>query len=478
MYNSKLIAYLKVLTAEELKQLSRFMQSPYFFEKPPAPVLQHLLTFLRPFHPDFPKEKVNKAAAFTYCFPGQAFDQKKIEFKMYDLFKVIEQFIVQHFTSTQTIDHQLVQLRFLRERGLAHHFDLTIKRIRRAQQKRTERGAVFYRQQFELAREVMLKESRRRLRGSDLNLPQVHQSLDIDYLVNKLEYACHLLAQSKHHLPLEAAPHLTFLQYLQPALAAGHYADIPQVQLYFAALQWLQEEKEPSASFTKELKKYRHALPADQLKSIHTLYRNYCVRKYNEGEEKYLHYLYDIYCMSLEEGLLFNNGGLLQSTMQNMVSIGLKLRKYDWVHQFLQQYRDQIVDTTAPEEVYSFNLARYHFALRQFEEALDCMPTEYEDLYYKIEARLLEVKIYYEQDSELLDHKMQACKVYLHRISNALLPKVQQEGFNNFIDFLKQICHPRTFKNEKRIEKLQAKLAATKVITDREWLAEKLATLK
>jgi len=332
----------------------------------------------------------------------------------------------------------------------------------------------FVEKPFQISQKVMEIKSTRSLRGSDLNLPEVHQHLDVFYLVNKLDLACHLLAQNTHHRPVELGDAIKPLLQLLPLFEQGCFNQIPLLRLYFEIFQWLHEDRSPSARFVESLRENSPFIPLDQLKAIHALYRNYCIRRYNENEEAYLPALFDIYCLSLEEGLLFVEGGLLQSTLQNMVSLGLKMKQYDWVYEFLEVYYDKITDTDCPQEIYANNLARYYFELKQFDKALDCLTQDYDDTYYKIAAKLIEIKIYYEQEEDLLEYKMQAFKVYLHRISNALLPEVHKRGFKNFIDLLKQICHPSTLNNPSRIAKLQQKLKDRKVIAERDWLQKKL----
>ncbi len=478
MYKSKLLAYLKALNADELVQLNHFIKSPYFFNGRLPTLAIQLFAYLRPLHPEFPPQKVQKERVFKHLHPQQTFDKKRIELMMSKLFKVVEHFIVHHFKDVAGLEYHLVLTQFFREREMYHYFDLSIKKMRKQQEEKVRRGDEFFRHQFMINREVMLKESARNLRSSDLNLPSLHQQLDAYYLSNKLDYACHLLAQDKHHLPVEVGDSMKMLNHLKPLFEEGFLKEVPLIALYTEAFLWLADEQAPSANFVQSLRESSAAIPIDQLKTIHALYRNYCIRRYNENEKEYLPYLFEIYCLGLEEGILFNNGGLLQSTLQNMVSLGLKLKKYDWVYQFLETYKDKIVDSNVPHEIYANNLACYYFELKSFNKALDCLAQDYEDTYYKIAAKLIEIKIYYEQKQDLLEYKMQAFKLYIYRSSNALLPEVHKEGFKHFIDLLKQICHPSTFNNGKRIEKLMSKLTSHKILAERAWLKEKLEELK
>ena len=478
MHKSKLLAYLKVFDKLEIAQLTHFIQSPYFFSgKLPANAIR-LFDYLLPFYPLFEGGGLEKETIYSQFYPEQAYDKKRIELMMSHLFKVIERFIIIHFNDSKQIDQQLVLTDFLRKKGLTHYAEMSIRKMKKLQEKEKRWGSNYFHHQFRIAQEVMEMKSIRNLRDSDLNLPEVHQHLDAYYLVNKLDLTCHLLAQNKYHRPVELGDSINILLQLMPLFEQGAFDDIPLLKMYYEVFQWLHTDRPPSALFIESLRENSTFIPLDQLKAIHALYRNYCIRRYNENEEAYLPALFDIYRLSLEEGLLFVEEGLLQSTLQNIVSLGLKMKHYDWVYQFMETYHDKIIDTDRPEEIYANNLARYYFELKEFSRALNCLAQDYDDTYYKIAAKLIEIKIHYEQKNDLLEYKMQAFKVYLHRISNSLLPEVHKKGFKNFIDLLKQICHPSTLNKPVRIAKLRLKLKERKVIAEREWLQEKLQEIE
>lgn len=478
MNKSKLVAYLSKLDKDEIIQLQCFIRSPFFFDgRGPGMALQ-LLDYMLPFYPDFSSDQLTKEAVFEYFYEGQKFEKIKVELLMSRLFKILERFISHQYHAKTEVDQQLALARFHREKKMVHYQELGIKKMKTLQKKQKLKDAVFYKNQFLIAREGMLKESVQQLRNSDLNLPEIHRYLDRHYLLLKLRYSCYLLAQNKHHIPVPFEEALNVLDLLKPVFEKDTFKEVPLLQLYYTIYLWLRDGKELPENFIEKLRALRTDIPPEQLNSIHSYYRNYCIRKHNEGNRGFLHKIFEMYCLSLEEGVLLTNGGLTPSLLQAIVNTGLKLKKYDWTLDFLKSYQDKIVATPYPKEIYQNNLAKYHFATQAFDKALDCIHQECGDTYYKINAKLLEIKIYYEQQNDLLEPKMQALKMYLYRISDAYLSAIQKEAFRNFIDLLKQIRHPRTLKNEKRIDKLLDKLSSTKVIAEREWLSTKLAELR
>jgi len=215
----------------------------------------------------------------------------------------------------------------------------------------------------------------------------------------------------------------------------------------------------------------------NQRQLVHGVLRNFCTHQLNEGQESYLQELFVLYREGLTQGVLDSNGGLLSSSFQNMVTLGLKLEDYDWVEQFLEDYRYKIIGLKEPESLYALNRAQLFFAKAEYHSALDQLVFNFEDTYLKLSSRRLEVQIYYELDSPLLESKIQAFKIFIFRISKSHLPDKQRQGYTHFIDLLKQIIHPSTRFKEKRIHRLLEKIQSTKVIAERKWLAQKVQAL-
>ena len=247
------------------------------------------------------------------------------------------------------------------------------------------------------------------------------------------------------------------------------------------AIQHIRGDGAAGEQAYRELKRlltlYAREIPFKALKQFHALCRNYCTREYNKSRGAFLHELFALYQEHLELGTLFYQEKLTPATLRNIVVCALRTEAYDWVAQFLEAYRDRISSTNQPQAIYRFNLANYHFALGDYERALDCLTDRYDDIYYQLAAKRMELKIYYEIDLEVLDAKIAAFKIYIYRISKKVLPAIPREGNNNFIDLLKQIRRTNTRFNLPRIQKLTEKVSTKTSIAERDWLLQKLKKL-
>ncbi|MEM1322013.1 MAG: hypothetical protein AAGG75_17265 [Bacteroidota bacterium] len=482
MQRSKLVAILKHLEETELELLRQFLRSPYFFKGKIEEEALRLFEYIVAAAPDFKAESLDKSKAWAQIFSEQVFNKSKLDQLMTRLLKNVNRFLAYHFDDLEgdAVRQQLALSRFFRERRLGKQFDRNIEGLRKKQRSIPRRHRAFYFQQFLIERELSDYESLYNTRKADLNLPATLRSLDLYYLITKLEYVCMLLAQHKYHHALDLKDSLEIIELMTPMIQQKHYQEVPALKLYYQAFCMLQSEGDDDAfqSLCYLLREYEDQIPLAQLKDLQTLSRNYCIRQYNRGHRDYLNEAFKLYQQHLDQGYLHYEEGLVAGTIRNIVSIGLKLHQYDWVLQFLTDYKDKIVGTNYPDEVYHFNLATYYFALGDYDAALKYLADTYEDTYYKIAAKRMELKIYYEKKSVLLDPKINAFKVYIFRTSKRLLTELQREGNNNFIDFLKRICSPKTSWDSGRIQKLIKNLEQSRIVTDKEWLQNKLLELQ
>ncbi len=482
MYETKLLSLLKNLNQKELKRFDDYLNSPYFFQGRNVSELIALFQYLQRFSPTYDHPKLSKQKVFSRLFPTQVFHERKFKHLMTKANKVLQGFIETHY------QHQYLgpppafmnTLAFMREKDLAKKFLDQHRKATKLQAAQTTKDVPHYWYDFLLARELSDHYSVFNRRKTDLNLPQTLSQLDHFFVAAKLELACVFLDQSKYHVPLAANGCLDTMELLEPLFEAGKFKAEPLLHLLYQTYLLLKEA--PNAPTFQELKKlYDQSamkIGLTQRQLVHGVMRNYSTHQLNEGQEAYLQELFSLYQIGLTQGVLDSNGGLLSASFQNMVTLGLKVEDFDWVEQFLEDYRHKIIGLENSESLYALNRAQLFFAKKQFQEALDQLVFNFEDTYLKLSSRRLEVQIYYELNSPLLESKIQAFKIFIFRISKSHLPDLQRQGYTHFIDLVKQIIHPSTRFNPKRINSLLAKIQSKKVIAERKWLAQKIEALQ
>lgn len=480
MRASILIETIKTLDRSELSDFTKYVQSPFFNAHKNADRVIALLDYIQQFYPKLENNKLNKAVVYCSLFPQQPIVKGKLEKLMSQLLKLLKGFLIYQYSEIQSEEKAalLSLATAYKEKGLTTRFDQTIDQLRRKLNGIGNNKSFYY---YQYMTEQLISEFNglHNQRKGNLNLPETVRSLDIYYILNKLENSCVLLSQNKL-APSEDPDVLMFLPEITHLIDEGYYHEVLLIKIYYHIFRMLQSE-ENEASYREcrsLLRQHAQDLAPVQLNQFQTYARNYCIEQYNRGRKQYLEELFDLYGDQLKDGSIYYDGKLRPSTIKNIVNLGLKLNQFDWVKTFLDDHQDKITGTQYPEEVYHFNMALYYFHRNQYQQAIERLAATYEDTFYNIEARRLEIKIYYEEDSVLLEAKVDALKALIFRMSKKILSASQKERNNRFVDMLRQLIHPKTYKNEERINKIRNKIEGLRYIVEKEWLLEKLEELR
>ncbi len=479
MHSSKLLRTLRILREDELQHLQLFLSSPYFLRGKQQREVLKLWTYLRPFYPQFTQQQLDREAVFTHCFPTEAYQRDRLDKLISVFLQKVYQFIHLHCTNqdTQQQEKLLNLSRFFRERNAYDLYEPILKKLKKAQQTQPEIKADYHRQ-FRGQQEHWQS---RILEGKLIEataLNEMNRFLDIYYVLNRLEDVCFLLSENTFRRPIAVDSAVRFLEDIRVIYERYGLLEEPVIALYYLAFDMLKSIEATDDDAYWQLKQMLaergEVLPLASLQDLHGLSRNFIIYRYNRGDKHLESELFALYQSHLAAGYLDFQGGLLPSTVKNIVTMGLRVNARAWVRQFLEDYKNRISGTRFPQDVYHFNLATFHFKNQAYDEALNLLADHYEDWFYKLAARRLELKIYYETDSELLDAKMDAFKLYVFRLPKSAILPYKRTRNNNFINLLRQLRNPKTRYQAARIEKLRQKINATKHLSDKDWLLEQL----
>lgn len=482
MLSGKLTSTLQALTHEEWKELQLFMESPYHNRgKEAAPTLA-LFCFFQAHADDFAHPNFTKEAAYAAAFPNTPTISGKLEKLMGRLYGLACRFIA--LQQEHTPDW-LALATFYQGRNLPNLARQQHKAGMEALQNSTTLDAQHYWLQFNLNKTMAAYNGQYDPKASGHYLSQALQSLDLYYLLEKLDYACSLYSQGFHNnlqADIEHSASLHLLEGMLRLMADGQQLQAPAIAAYHAAHELLRNYEAANQTYSKKLEnalnEHGQRLSAESNKSLHTILRIHAVGRYNLGNQAYLPVAFRLYQQHLANGWLYYDGKILPETMMNIVSLGLRNDEAAWVLDFLQAHRHRTAGNYPAEEAYQFNMAHYYFHCREFEKAGQLLNQDFQHFYQKMGARRLELMVLYEEQSVLLSSKMEAFKMLIFRLSKTHLTEKLRQLNNNFIDFLRQITHPATLGNSSRIEKLKAKLAQKERVAERDWLLRKLEGMR
>lgn len=483
MKRSKLLETLDLFSRDELVSLDNFLRSPYFHSDKMPKELHSFFQYIMSYEANLDHPNLEKENVFKYLYPKEKFIKGKIDKLMSALLKQIHEFIVIHFDkkSKSSIQKNINLISFFRERNsnkfANHYFEKTSK----SYEKEILQGKDYFFDGYLINQESVQIHLVQSKDFKSLDLVKAHRPLDIYYMLSKLEYACFLLSIDRFRQPIEIGPIIKFIDDLKPICIDHGFLKNPLLNIYFHTYELLKRIDETDTSY-KELKdlinKNEKLIPFESKKALSGLIRNLMLRRLNLGDKNLVEEIFILYKSHLEKGYLEHEKGILPSTFKNIVSMGLRSKNYDYVFNFLEKYKTKIKGTQFPEDVYYFNLAYFYFEQKKYDQALELLVDQYDDLFYKISAKRMELKIYYETKSSILPSKIDAFKIYIFRLSKRVIRDHLRSNNNHYVNFLRQLNNPQTALDPKRKERLKKKIKENKLVVEKAWLLEKLDELK
>ena len=216
------------------------------------------------------------------------------------------------------------------------------------------------------------------------------------------------------------------------------------------------------------------SISPERYRDFKSYQRFFWVQRYQKfGDNHSLRQTFDVYREHLAQGYFYFDGLIPLTTFRNLIIAALKLNEFDWVKKFLEDHPpERIGSTRYPAEVHSLNVAEYHVYLKQYEEAQERLVYRpFENPTFSILADVLMIKIYFENQDELLEFRMKALD---QKVRRSKLNQATKNRYYNFLKKLDKVIKYGWQKKSPKRERLIEEIRTTQEIVAREWLLEKL----
>ena len=459
MIKSKLIRLLKSLDANELARFEDFVSSPYFNKKSS---LTPFLTELRRAYPNFHEENIKKKEIHKKLFPNQTVDLKKLGYLQSDLTKLVLQFLKLEKQSSQK---DLALANALAERKLDRLFQKEVQLVQQDQDKKSIRGAMRYKFNFELYDLNDRHFIRSNQRKDDKNAHLASENLDLFYVCRKLQYFVVLLNRKQILGKDLDIPHLKFiLDY-----AKSHFVDNPIVKAYYEVIL-MQTVEKPLPHFYNlkaTISAHKEVFSSREIAEIYEEAINFCIQRISFDQTFYIGEALKLYMEFLDSGNMYHNGILSHWKFKNIIKLGLLLNRFDFVEKFIMKYIDKIAEKHRNKAL-NYNLAELQFGMQNFESAQEYLSILFQEdleIAYTLGSRMMLIKIFYQnQDEEAMLSQIAAFAIYLKRSKN--ISNTKKKIYLNFCDILNKILR----QNPKHYKKIEQEINQTKLLTDSNWL--------
>lgn len=461
MEKSKLVQLLRSLSSQELRDFRRYLESPFFNRRAEVVALFHWLEK----HLKSGKPVPEKEAAYAVAFPAEPFDDHRLRMLMSQLYQLAGQYLAVRDFLADKPQTLLRMGQAFRKRKLSAQFAQAANDLAQILEAQPYRNADFYQNKYLASLENYRSTFDQRAVESP-QLQQLSSELDTSFLAQKLWQACLLLSH-------EAVTNTSYdFGLLDEALRFAERSgalETPAIAVYYHCYRALTNPDSPDffQNFKALVLRHGTLFPADEMRDLYILAINFCIRRYNAGNQQYLRDQFDFYKDGLRQGYFLTDGELSRYSYQNAVTSGLVMREFDWVEHFIHDYRDKLAGPYR-ESVFSFNLARLAYERKQYDTALPLLQkAEYKDLLLNLAAKTLQLKIYFELDEfDLLEAHLAAFKTFLLRKKEL---GYHRENYLNTIQFTRKLLEINPFDKEAR-SALRAEIDAVKNLGEKEWL--------
>ncbi len=467
MRNNRLITVLKTFSKAEIRLLDKFVRSPiYNRHQDVIRLFEYIRKVL-----EGKKKSLEKEMVFDYLFPNEHFDMQRVHYVSSYLLRVVEEFLAWQEWNKDSTEKNLYRLKGYRQHNLDRLLVKDIEQGLQQQQKQPLRNARYHEQQYEL-QYAKYNFTRTLGRTRQFNLQELANSLEIAFISKKLKNACILLS---HQAVTKHQYDNGLLEEVLAFVERGNLLQIPAIALHYYAYKALVnvEEENYFMQLKSLLQEHDHCFTTAELRDFYIVAINYCIRSINTAQRQlhYMNELFQLYRSGLEVGVFFENGQLSHWTFRNMVTAGLNLFEYDWVFNFINEYKETLAEQHQ-EGSFCFNLARYYFEKGNYHQAMPLLlQMEYSDLLINLAAKTLLAKMYFLQgETDALDNLLTSFKAYIKRKK---VLGYHRENYLNIIGFFQRLMNLGTYDEVKRAA-LREDIQNTKVVPEKEWLLEQL----
>ena len=461
MKKSRLEQLIAQFNKKELKNLKKFVASPYFNS-------QQGLSELLSYCIANPTPIFDKEAAYKTIFPAKKFNETDFRLHKSYLYRLIEQYIAYEEIRENAFLLKQKTTEGFKRRNLSEFALRSLKKAQENKEKQRLRNADYYEYTFQnsltqFAYDAILKPTEKFSSAAFVDL-------DIAYFIQKLSLACSLLS---HQNTYQLAYDLSFLEVILQEIEDKNLLEVPAIATYYYCYLTLAKPSEiQHFDYFKELLIKNSALFSERETRYFHLYAiNFCIQQINKGAKHFFHQALELYKAGLANEALLENGRLSRFTYHNIVKAGIQTTDLEWVEQFIDDYK-KALEKRYQESAYSFSKAHLAYHKKNYDEVLALLQTSnYRDVLLNLGAKTLLLKVYYElSELNLLYSHLDAMKNYVRR---KRVIGYHKTNYLNIIRFTQKLLG-LNFYDKAEVEKLEVAIKAESVLTEKEWLLEQI----
>ncbi|MEQ1745081.1 MAG: hypothetical protein ABMA02_06640, partial [Saprospiraceae bacterium] len=481
MVNTFVYEVLETFSPEENESFRAFLDSPYFNKGRHADEIKVLFqVFESARKASNPEDTLTKARVFEAIFPNSAVVKGKLDKLISEFKKLLQTFLLtQRYLNHREEQGQVLDFAVeMRLRGLEGKYLQALEKTQEMIACTESESLTNYLFRLHVALEEHEWHSTYNKAKGDLGIPDVLFHLDRYYYAQRLEMLNRLLLQQKLTILPESSLVPTQELWEIPKAFQNSGSLLPITWRIHAILNASVPVVSDFEELLDTLRSQEPHISPKHLQEFYAYIRGVCTFLIDAGHDELRPTLFQIQKDNLVRGYFYYDGKISSNSALSITRSALDLHDISWANAFVDSHKGLIIGENETQDFYRMNKALCLFGEKKYDAALEIIPFGSSFSFYQLQARGLELKIYFELGSELLPYKIDAFKMFISRAGDKLLSKDRHERFANFINFVRQLSlSPKTM-DAVRSEQLIRRINAKKLVAERSWLIEKARSFR
>lgn len=463
MEKSALIRLIRSFSPVELRDLRKFLHSPFFNQRQDVTDLFEYLAG---------NNDPLKEVVWKNIFGSAPYDDQNMRLLMSYLHSLLEQYIAVKEIIADKLSVQLHLATSYRKRRMPGDFERVCKILEKNLEKQPLRNAAYYDYRYKLQWEA--HQLNYVQNPTDVSrLRDMSGTADIAFLAQKLRLICLLLA---HQTVYQTDSSDSREEELIALAEQAKFASLPAIAICLYCYRMLRHPADEThfQQFKSLLLDRSGQFSTEEMHGFYILAINYCVRRLNAGDTRFFKEALDLYKAGLEKEYLLEEGVLSRFTYHNVVAAGLHSGELDWVRYFINEYKNRL-EKRYRESSFSFNLARLEYAGRNYGFVLELLQkANYRDPLLNLAAKTLLLKTCYDLgEFDLLQSVIDAMRNYIHR---KRVIGYHRTNYLNIIRYTEKLMRLNVL-DKKALEALRQAVEGEEVLTEKAFFLKVLEAI-
>ncbi len=271
---------------------------------------------------------------------------------------------------------------------------------------------------------------------------------------------------------------LDFLDEILLFLKVNRYDDIPAIQLYYNVIMlMLYEENKESLLNIKNILSDSKSLEKLDIYNAYFVMNNYYRKILDNGSSLYVTELFDMYRMQLSKDVFKIENFMHPTLFLNIVRTGIRLKKFDWVENFICCYILEI-EPSYRDNTLNFSMAMLCFFRKDYNESMQSLSKlKFNGYYHKLDVYCYMLRVYYELDDT--EPLISLIDSYKHVLSNdKKIPEFKRSEYRSFIKFLNYLIKMKIKDDYSRVSEFKIQLAKVHSVSCTGWFWDKFSELE